>query len=401
MQEKLVIYLHANELDRPSWAVIDTDKSVRQSARHDNAEGLAQIAHEKSVTVIVPAEDVFIAVTKLPKMSRARMKQTLPYALEEQIINDVETLHFAAGAQAELGDVPVAIVAKDKMQQWKALLKAWGIAPDVMISSVYALPCEDNQWSVMIDEMANVRVDDWSGFAGDRSNLPELINLAILASQNPPQRIHISNYTNHAFKTALPMVASITEDFKNPEMLIQDAALQVVKTPHINLLQGPYAVKKTKLPQTNKVWKVISNLSKAFVVLLLLYPIVSHVLLGSKVGSIDRQINAIYRQNFPQANSIVAPKQRMEEKLQKLNARIGENKLLMLLGYVGKGMAQTASIKIKRMDFQSNQLTLELSAGSSEDFSTFTDFLNSQGLSVKQQNANLTGTHVNATLQID
>jgi hypothetical protein len=46
-------------------------------------------------------------------------------------------------------------------------------------------------------------------------------------------------------------------------------------------------------------------------------------------------------------------------------------------------------------------MTLELTAQSSEDFSAFTDFLSQNSLSVKQQNANLAGTRVNASVVVE
>ena len=112
-------------------------------------------------------------------------------------------------------------------------------------------------------------------------------------------------------------------------------------------------------------------------------------------------INHIYRTQFPQATSIVAPKLRMQEKLQKLDVSVGENRVLLLLGYVGKGMKIANGIKLKRADFQNSQLTLELTATSSESFSAFTDYLTQQGLHVKQQNATLAGEHINATVQVE
>jgi type II secretion system protein L len=172
-------------------------------------------------------------------------------------------------------------------------------------------------------------------------------------------------------------------------------------TPVLNLLQGPYAVKKSKFVQQDKIWHVLFGLVTAWVVLLFLYPTVSYLILQKRVSGIDAQIVEIYKRNFPQSSSIVAPKLRMEEKLQKANSAIGQNRLLLLLGYIGKGVTKAEGIKLKHIDFQNNQLTLELTVATSEEFSTFTDFLTQQSLNVKQQNANLTGSRINATLQVE
>lgn len=400
-QEKLVIYLHANDLEHPSWAVLDNENTVRQSAAHDNADGLAQIATEKEVIVIVPAEDVLLTSTKLPKMNRSRLAQALPYALEEQLIDDVDTMHFAAAEQIPDKDLSVVVVSLMKMQQWKALLQAWNIKPDVLTPGIFALPVTEHAWHVAITDLAIVRTNAWHGFACDRSNLAELIAAAVLSSYHPPQHLIVDNYTSHAFASVLAGSVNVNETFISAEKFITDAAKQICKTPQINLLQGDFAVKKSRLPQLNKVWKAATYLGIAWLALLFLYPTISYFILAHRYHGVTDQITEIYRRNFPQASNIVAPKQRMEEKLQKLNAQIGENKFLLLIGYVGKGMLETDSIKLKRFDYQNNTLNLELTAGSSEDLSAFTEFLSRQGLSVKQQNATLSGNRMNATLQVE
>lgn len=399
--EKLIIYLHAHDLEHPSWAVLDAENVVRESAAHDNAEGLAQIAQEKDVYVIVPMEDVLLTETKLPKMTRSRLAQALPFALEEQLINDVDVMHFAPGTQTEEGNLHVAVVAKEKMQQWLALLQHWNIKADVLTPSVFALPVMSDIWHVAISDMVVARTSTYIGFACDHNNLSELLSIAIATSEKLPQQINLLNYTSHSWAANLTGPVTINENFNHSVKFIVDAAHDIVKAPLINLLQGAYAVKKSKLPQLGKVWTLVSYLAVAWAALLFFYPTISYFFLSHKLHAIDEQIVDIYKRNFPQATSLVAPKLRMEEKLQKLNAQIGENRFLLLVGYVGKGMQETQSIKLKRLDFQNNILTLELTAGSSDDFSAFTDFLTRQGLSVKQQNANLTDTRVSATLQVE
>jgi general secretion pathway protein L len=182
---------------------------------------------------------------------------------------------------------------------------------------------------------------------------------------------------------------------------MHDLAANMQHMPAINLLQGKYAVKKAKFPQSDKMWKLMAAVAVAWVLLLFLYPAFSYFILRQRVSSIESQITQIYKRHFPQASSVVMPKARMEEKLRKFSAQAGESRFLLLLGYVGKGMLETPSIKLKRLDFQNGQLTMELTATSSEDFSAFSDFLTRQGLNVKQRNANLVGERVNAILEIE
>lgn len=392
MQETLVIYIHAEAAERPSWAVLAADGSVRQHAYHDSAEGLAQIAAEKNIVVIVPAEDVLLTAVRMPKMNRSRLLQALPYALEEQLISDVENLHFAIGVYQPDTDLAVAIVAQAKMQQWQLLLQAWGVPAEIMIPLTFALPFSEDAWHVLIQDMAVLRMQALQGAACDIQNFPAFLAAALASVTVKPARIAIRNYSEHVVAEAVQVA---------PEDFIVDVARQALKTPYINLLQGHYAVKKSRLPPMDNLTRTVRMLSKLVLILLFFYPFGSLLILNHRAKTIDDNIAVIYKRNFSQATNVIAPKLRMQDKLNKLEAQIGENRVLLLLGYVGKALTETGGINLKRLDFQNNQLTLELTAATSMDFSAFTDFLSGKGLKLKQQNATLSGEHVNATVQVE
>jgi general secretion pathway protein L len=400
-QEKLIIFLPAQDLSHPDWAVIDAASIVtRQTLGGDPAE-LAHAAKDREVIVVVPAEDVLLTSVTLPKMSRSRLAQALPFALEDQLVGDIDTLHFAWGEVEADGSMPVVITAREKMQQWLTLLQSWHVQPDHLIPAVLALPYSLESWHVMIAGMAYARIAQFKGFACDLKNLDGFINLAVASAPHLPHQIHIHNY---ASVSAVLRDETITvhEEMLPPQRLIADLARNAAHAPALNLLQGTHAVRKSRFPQMKKMTRALAVLAMVWISLLFIYPTVSYFILSQRINSVDAQIAQLYKRNFPQSGSIVAPKLRMEEKLQKLTSQIGENRFLLLLGYTGKGMQEaSAGITLKRIDFQNNQLTLELTAQSSENFSAFTDYLNQQGLNVKQQNANLAGTRVNATVVIE
>ena len=401
MQEKLLIYFNVRHPERPSWAVIDADGVTRRYAYHDSVDGLAQLADAKEVIAIVPSEDVSHTTVKLPKMNRSRLLQAIPYALEDQLISDVEALHFAPGDFQPDTDLSVAVVAREKMQRWLDLLQSWGIQADKLIPTVFTVPYSEGEWHVMVDEMSILRTAPLLGMACDNNNLDALLRIALASASPQPKQIIIRNYTAHPFAEALNLATPIMEEHVAPEQMMLDVTRSVLNTPSINLLQADFASKKTKLPTMDAVQRIVYRLVIAVVVLLFLYPLGSLLILSQRTNDIKDQVNAIYRKNFPQATSVTAPKIRMEEKLRKLNTKINENRLLMLMGYVGKGLSETKNVKLKRLDYQGSQLTLELTATTSDDLSNFTDFLTQQGLRVNQQNATLLGTRVNATLQIE
>ncbi len=393
--EKCVIYLRDDQID---MVILQRDGRVVQHMSPADPQQLAILAAEKKVIVIVPAMDVLLTQLQLPTMSRTRLLQAIPFALEDQLIADVDTLHFVAGERAANGDLPIAVVAKEKMQHWLMQLKAWQIEPHILVSAVFAVPLSAAAWSACVsgDEVI-VRTAECQGFGGDRQHFSMLLKTMLQTVS--PKKIEIKNYSNK--KLVMDKLISYEETIFPQEQMLVEMAHTVITTPAINLLQDVYAAKKPSFFQKGKMGKAILSLTVTWVLLLFLYPLGSYFILQPQVDAVDAQIKQIYQQHFPQAKSIVAPKMRLQEKLQKEQTQAGANRFLLLLGYIADALTKTNNIQLKRFDFQNNQLTLEVMATSSDDFSAFTQFLTQQGLAIRQQNVAVMGAQVNASLTIE
>lgn len=398
MQEKLIIFLNTYDSASPSWVIMDAHSTIKQSVLNGQPDELILASVDKEIIVLVPSVDVLLTTVALPNISRARLMQALPYALEEHLTSEVDKLHFAPAEDKVDGNLPVAIVSIDKMQEWLSLLQSWNIQADIFSPSVLALPVEANTWHVAMKNMAIVRMGPYAGFVCDKANLNQLLSIALSSTAKAPELIYLHHYSTQTDGGTVKVNVPIKEDINKPEKYFTDLAQHVINYPTLNLLQGDYRVKKSKFPQREKIWRAIACLAIAWVALLFIYPTISYFILSARLNSIENQIGQIYKRQFPESSSIVAPKSRMSDKLQRLTAQVGESKLLFLLAHVGQGM--TPSLNLNRLEFQNNQLTLELTATSSEDIAKFTDYLTNQGLDVKQQNANLTGARVSATLVI-
>lgn len=400
MQTKLIIYLHANDLLHPDWVLVNADGVIERQQRASHPEELAALASEKEIIVIVPSQDVLLTTVNLPKMNRNRLIQAIPFVLEEHLVQDVELMHFAVDSQQEDGSILVAAIADEKMRVWLDLLSSWSVRPDAFVPLSLLLPVEDNHWTAHISDVVTVRMSKVSAAAFEAVSFVDCIQFA-LKDLTVPQQLQINNYTESAYADCFDASLNVVERIRSADDELKDIALLIKGAPEINLLQGDYAVKKSNLPHIAGMYKIGFYLVASWIVLLFLYPFISYFILHSKVNALDQQIAAIYKRHFPQSTSVIAPKLRMQEKLQKMNADVGENRVLQLMDDVGKAMQESHSIKLKRFDYQNNQLTLELTAANSEDFSAFSDHLTQQGLSVKQQNADLAGSHINATLQVE
>lgn len=334
-------------------------------------EDLIVIEKNTEVFVIAPQLDIVLTKVTLPKLSREKQKQALPFALEENLIEDVSQLHFATADREPNGTIPVAVVAKEKMQHWLNLLISAGISPNAMIPAALALPFSENHWHVYsLENITLVRTGKFSGCALDNANLNDFIQ------SRPVTQINLSQKTFE-------------------EQLL----LGLSNTPHINLLQGTYLLKRKNL-HNKHVWKIAAYAATAWVSLVFLSHAISFLILHHTESKLNTKIAEIYHHQFPNANNLTAPRERMEQKLKQMTEAASKNNFLSLLAIIAKATTKTQGIHLQNLVYADNALTLDVSASTFDALDSLTRELNDQGLNVKQQNAGMAGTQVKATLLI-
>lgn len=402
MQQKLIMYLQTDESKSPDWIVMEGESVIQLSTSDHHENKLSDLAINRQVIVLVPAEEVLLTSVRLPKVNRSRLAHILPFALEEQVIDEIETLHFAAGDYQADGSLSVAIVSRKKMQAWLNQLQTLQIQADILMPLSMTLPTEEKSWVIALHEMAIVRMNGYQGFACDSNNLHALLELALQTANPAPVSILIHHYSQDKEAYTLQTSIPVKEVFHEQALFINDCMSHALQTPFLNLLQGMYKPRKTRrFPEMHKLWKTVNALGTAWLALLMLYPALSYFMLKHRETNINNEMAAIYHRYFPAASSVVAPKLRLQEKLYAYTSQTDGNKLFMLMGLLGESMRKTSGITLKRLDFQGKQLSLELTAASSSDFSSFTDVLVHRGLTIRQDSANVVGSTVNAVIKME
>ena len=106
MAEFVVLRLRRDTDPTVEWIVADDNGTRHSPPSNGTLEEAALAVQGRPVIVLVPATETLTTTVDLPIRSGARLNAALPYALEEQVAADVETLHFAAGERRESGVRP-------------------------------------------------------------------------------------------------------------------------------------------------------------------------------------------------------------------------------------------------------------------------------------------------------
>ena len=89
---------------------------------------------------MVPGTQVLLAEPQLPPGTGARLARAVPFALEDQLSEDIGQLHFALGQRGDGAGIPVAVVSRALLDSWLSVLSAAGIHPDAMFTDASLLP---------------------------------------------------------------------------------------------------------------------------------------------------------------------------------------------------------------------------------------------------------------------
>jgi len=398
--KQVLLYLDSEEGAYASWLITDHAGKIEQSVLHSPLTHCLVDKEDSEITVVVPGQDVLLTTAKLPKMNRQRLMQALPFACEEQLIDDLNLLHFAAGEYQSDGTVPVMVVKNQKMVSWLNAVKDLTPSPKIITPSTLALPFDEKNWyAAVFDDNVILRMGKYSGFSSEKNNFTALLQLQLTEIEKKPDCLHIYNFSNEPLSLNLKelMVNEIHEPNKN---FLESFKEWMEKYPSLNLLQGNY-IAKQKTSFSKKIWRITAGLMAVWILLLFLSNITSLIILGTASNKTEKAIQQIYKRNFPESTSMVSPRERLEAKLKKLSSNLDQNVILTLLDRVGGSLSEANDIRLQNCDFRNHVLNLTVMAKTFDSLDAFTQALTKKGLVVKQQNAGMSGSEVKASLLIN
>ncbi len=178
-----------SETDQTVSCLVNTDEHGSQITQANQLDA-CELAKGQNVILLVPGNLVTLTQAAIPTRSHQRALKAIPYALEDQLVSDVETLHFAHGDKRPDDAIPVAVIDQQRMQDWLKTSSELDIKLDAIIPDVLSLPLHEQGWSILIQgDTALVRTGTQSGFSFDCENLTQTLNLALVDLTEPEPEI--------------------------------------------------------------------------------------------------------------------------------------------------------------------------------------------------------------------
>jgi general secretion pathway protein L len=398
---KRQIYIHlgdptlsGNMPEQVYWFVKSGEDSIAP-VFHGDLKTAANHALGCRVVIIVSGVEVVLTDVTLPNMNRQKLVKAIPYALEEQLANDVEDNHFAVGERQREDAINVAIVERKIMEMWLNGLKDVGIQPDVVTTEVLAVPYEEKCWTLVLKSgdkqskaKAILRTNLQAGIALDIANVEPLMNsmLESISDENRPGRLHIitcdatssdpddssasqstsPGSASSQMKAVAEQLEKLAKKF-SIEAVVEHAdqsflnylSNQYNESRSINLLQGDYS-RRERLEKQLRPWIPAAALAGVWLLLQFGLMLFDYQKLSSKDTELRARVTEIYRQAFPEDKNIVNPKVQMEQKLAELRVSANQTTdMLVLLAKAGDVLSDTNSLLIRTLRFKDETLDLD------------------------------------------
>jgi general secretion pathway protein L len=389
MTETLVIRLRTADEAPASWLIVDGAGARSGPVHSGPLDDALSLAQGRRTVVLLPATEVTLATPELPVRGNARIAQAVPFALEEQLASDLDTVHFAVGSRS--GDVtPVAMVARPVLERWQASWDGAGIHPQAAYSESSLVPSAPNACVLLLDgEALHVQRPDAVAYALDAQPLDTALELALGPVREPGE--HVTFYATpaeyDAHKDVIEGLRARTATLQVkllPDGTLPLLAAQLPVAHPINLLQGPFAPPssfRTRLKQ----WRVPVALAAATLVAFVAAQGLQLWQLHRAERQLDAQITTVFNQALP-GQPIVDPRAQLQGVLSRAGA--SQDALLPAVALLAQAVAASPSTRVEGMIYRAGVLELRLVAPNVEALDGIKQAMGRGGATVELQSAN-------------
>ena len=363
------------------WRRVAAGGSVRQGAQR----GLEGLAPAEEIVVWTPAAETLLLRARLPTRSIAKIVQALPFALEEQLIEPPEKLHFAFAREAD-GALAVAVTRRERMDGWLAALAAAALAPTHLAPVTLSLPLAARAWTLaFVDGEIVLRSGTRAGLGGPAEPRPPAWLHAALAEarteSSAPECILLveapADLDSAAWSEALGL----------PVEAMRPGEAAVPADP-LDLLQQHYAP-RGRTAALRRAFTPAAALLAAWLVATLAFDAIEWARLSRAARAADEEVRALLMKSFPETRAILDPAEQMRRGLEDLGARgsvPAPGDILFLLARVAPAIERESRVRAQGIEYAERSLTIRLAA-SEADAESLAQALRARSLEVEVQRA--------------
>lgn len=369
MAENLLIRFQS-DAENIEWMMTDDTGAPAGPVMVGSIDTLADIRCQGRIVVLIPATDVLLTSVNIPIRNAARLKQALPFAMEEQLADSLGDLHFATGSRSGGSEVPVAVIRRNLLDEYLERLSEAGLEPQIILGEQAAIPGSPTATTWLIDgQRCYFRYPNEAPFAMEGDDIEDFILLGDPRARDPEGGAHLTVYLEPDKQESLADgLEKLRDDLASLEVrLMPDGPLPLLvpgafDRKAINLLQGDYAP-STGMEKTWKPWRVAAILIAVLFALSLVKQASTLYQLNAQNKQLDAVIESIFRDALPDVQRIVNPRAQMESRLAAARAASGaiDAPFLTAVDIISRAVTSAPNSRIEALSFRNGVMELKIS----------------------------------------
>jgi len=410
MADWLLIRLPRTAEQPATWLTIDPRGNPSGPPQSGPLSLAAPRAVGRRICVLVPSTDVLLTEPEVPMKAGTKLQQVVPFALEEQLADDIDDLHFAIGKRAaDSTRTPVAVVRRSLMDDWLILLRSSGLEPESMYTESDLLPENPGQAVALMEEdVVIVRPPTAAPVTLPVEALSEALEIA---QQSAPEQGSTGGrglilYTGAAeWHQHSAKIEALRERFDGIKIQLLSAGplalfgQQLPTATPINLLQGTYAPTKARAVGWQS-WKVAVILLACLVGLHVAGKAAELTALKRNEKTVDASIGDAYRIAMPGEPKPLDPRRQMEQRLAAAQNGGGQGGFLPALQALIDARQVAPGTTLKALSFRQGTVDMKLSAKDATSLDHMSQSLKSHGWQAELTSGNNVASGYEGRIQI-
>ena len=392
MPNTMLLRLPAAGQEETEWLTIDDTGDAPIARQRGSLTLAAAVSRSGKVVALAPATQILLAEPELPPGSGVKLARAAPFALEEQLTEDIDQMSFAVGRRRSSGGTPVAAVSRAVLQQWLSALSAAGLEPLLMYPDISLMPDNPGQTVLWLEKTRlAVRRPGALPFAVELSPVSEALVVAgVIAdpldnSADPkvPESavLYVTREDWAHSQNEFEQLAGKFEALK--VQLLPDGPLpwlaRSLEGPEaVNLLQGEFA-RTTDFSARWRQWRTAALLAGVLLAVHIAAQAVQIRRGQHETAALDSQIAGVFSAAMP-AEPIKDPRRQMQARLDRIH-KLGASPeyFLHVLKTLSGALAIAPKTEIDSLSYREQSLDMKVRAPSLAALSQLTQFIGKQG----------------------
>ncbi len=385
------------------WVLLDASGEHQASGCDEPREAIEDALNRNSLEGVrliglIPGDEALFCFADIPAKQARFIRQALPFAVEEQLAQDVDSVHLALGDQDANG-YRVAAIDRQRMAYWLDVFSGWD---NVELEAIYPdaalLPLQSHDWAICLGgEFALIASSRGEWMTMRIENLPMFAQtLALPPEDEVVAEVQVVIYgSDDAFGASEELVSSLVAAprLTVDREVMEGGAIELLSRSHyqhaataINLCQGPYAAGQSEGGPL-RAWRPAIAVAAAWFVLLT----GSQVALGyyhqQQADAAATQAMAIYHETFPNDRRATPRNLRrmVEAQLRVAGEQGGDAGFIPLMKQTGQEYTQlpgNQAVRFNSINYSSSrgELVVDVRADSYEKLNALRSGLTDGGL---------------------